>query len=80
MRYNPIASMIDLGADKRLIEPLMARSTGCYVGTIGGHSVRLILKHGKAVQVMASKEASEYADAIRTHVGAIKCEVRLLGS
>jgi hypothetical protein len=80
MRYNPIASMIQLGADKRIVDALMSRTTGCVVGSVGGHQVRLIFRNGKAVSIMTNKDASDFADAIRSHVGAPKCEIRILGS
>jgi hypothetical protein len=79
-KYNAVSALINLGASKAIVEPVMSRASGCFVGTVGGHQIRIITKHGRAVSIMASRDAADVADAIRTHIGAIRCEMRLLGA
>ena len=79
-KYDAVSALINLGASKGIVEPVMSRASGCFVGQVGGHQVRIITKHGMAISIMASKDASDVADAIRTHIGARRCEMRLLGA
>ena len=79
-KYDAVSALINLGASNGIVEPIMARASGCFVGQVGGHQVRIIVKYGRAVSIMTNKDASDVADAIRTHIGASRCEMRLLGA
>jgi hypothetical protein len=79
-KYNAVSALINLGASKAIVEPVMARASGCFVGMVGGHQVRIIVKNGRAISIMAERDAAVIADAVRTHIGDKRCEMRLLGA
>jgi len=74
-----IDALCKLGANSELTNAVLSKQSKCVVGLIKGHTVRVILKGGKASTVWVYKNSKELGESLAKVIGIPRCEVRVFG-
>ena len=69
-------NLIRMGADKSIVQAVLAKESRCVAGSVKGSPVRVILKFGKAECLMGTDAG--VLEAVKASIGGPRTEIRLL--